>query len=148
MCGMFRRFELNVPLMSSFVVWFVDIRYVWKPERPNIDQIEKKQTSATSSDTGLCLTAPKNAFSVFDTKKIYFNLVQIWKLLWQRTSSIAVHFWLSKHLTCEHCISFHFISSNSFWKYHWYFLAKNDFSTLSLKWNTWNDLQSHEISWA
>ena len=36
-------------LTSSFVVWLELIRYVWKPERPTIDQTEKKHTTASST---------------------------------------------------------------------------------------------------
>lgn len=42
--------HLGLPeLTSSFVVWLELIRYVWKPERPTIDQTEKKHTTASST---------------------------------------------------------------------------------------------------
>jgi len=46
--------------MSSFVVWLELIRYVWKPERPTIDQTEKKHTTASSTLAGLSLSAFRN----------------------------------------------------------------------------------------
>lgn len=36
-------------LTSSFVVWLELIKYVWKPERPTMDQTEKKHTTASST---------------------------------------------------------------------------------------------------
>lgn len=36
-------------LTSSFVVWLELIRYVWKPERPMMDQTEKKHITASST---------------------------------------------------------------------------------------------------
>lgn len=36
-------------LTSSLVVWLELIKYVWKPERPTMDQTEKKHTTASST---------------------------------------------------------------------------------------------------
>lgn len=51
----FYMWHINVYFMfiltSSLVVWLELIRYVWKPERPTIDQTEKKHTTTSSTVT-------------------------------------------------------------------------------------------------
>ncbi|KAG9355530.1 hypothetical protein JZ751_000368 [Albula glossodonta] len=47
-------------LTSSFVVRFEATRYVWKPERPKIDQTEKKHTTnSTAVQEGSCFVRPR-----------------------------------------------------------------------------------------
>ena len=39
-------------MISSFVVRLDEVRYVWKPARPSIDQIEKKHMMHTITEAG------------------------------------------------------------------------------------------------
>lgn len=41
--------DLTFILTSSLVVWLELIRYVWKPDRPTIDQTEKKHTTTSNT---------------------------------------------------------------------------------------------------
>ena len=52
-------FDENDPLMSSFVVWFELMRYVWNPASPRIDQTEKKQITSSTTEAGVFFTATK-----------------------------------------------------------------------------------------
>lgn len=49
--------EENATLISSFVVLFNPIKYVWKQVRVMIDQILRKQTHASRNDVGVFLNA-------------------------------------------------------------------------------------------
>ena len=45
--------------MSSLVVRLLEVRYVWNPARPMIDQTLKKQMTQTMILAGECLTASR-----------------------------------------------------------------------------------------
>ena len=46
-------------MISSLVVRLLDVRYVWNPARPMIDQTLKKQMTQTMMLAGECLTASR-----------------------------------------------------------------------------------------
>lgn len=55
--------SLLVILTSSFVVWSLVVKYVWKPANPMTDQIEKKQIIVTTTLNGDCRTTSTNSSS-------------------------------------------------------------------------------------
>lgn len=63
-------FVENDPLMSSFVVWSDEVRYVWNPASPITDHTERKQIADTITLNGdLFITSRKSLVSVCSSTK-------------------------------------------------------------------------------